>query len=253
VQRGHIDPLDRRRVWVGPGGCRRVEVKAPRSGMLVTKGGSFVGTKKHAKKSRTTMSGVQVGSGSSLSARPKTDGAVATPQPHREEPLWSEVFDRVSADGIPDRLRGRTKQERMAYTLGLFQSQLRHNGAQLWLTNGYAGSWNTLVMQRLRELGTATARKVAVILVEIRAIATPAAALERKSPRTDREEAELDAAFEALAHRCRRLDRRFDALAPRLMGEVEAFLRGESLRRAPTSAPWPRLSPMTAAMKNHWG
>jgi hypothetical protein len=140
----------------------------------------------------------------------------------------------------------------MAYTLGLFESQIFRNGSQFWLTNGYAGSWNTLVMQRLRELGTATARKVAVILVEIRAIATPVAAQERKRARTDREEAERDAELDALAQRCSRLDRRFYKLAPQLMGEVDAFLRSEPLRRATSSSPWPRLPPMTAAMKNLW-
>jgi hypothetical protein len=221
--------------------------------MLVAAGGSSVGTKKHAKKAGTRKSDAEVGSKRSRSSRSKAAGSVTTRKTRRKEPLWSEVFDRVDADGIPEELRGRTKQERMAYTLGLFRSQMLWNGAQFWLTNGHAGRWNSLVMQRLRELGTATARKVAVILVEIRAITTPAAALERKRLRTDREEAERDAALDVLAHRCWKLDRRFEKLEPQLMREVDAFLRGEPLRRTTTSSPWPRLSPMTVAMRNRWG
>jgi len=246
VGRGHIDLDDGRRVWVEPAGFRRIEVKTTRSGMLAATGGPSMATKKPATKPRTTMTaGTKVG--------PLPSSSVTSRGTRGKEPLWSEIFDQVSADGIPDLLRGRTKQERMAYTLGLFKSQMHRNGAQFWLTNGYAGSWNTLVMQRLRELGTATARKVALILVEIRAIATPAAAQERKRARTDREMAERDAVLDALAQRCRRVDRRFYELAPQLMGEVDAFLRGEPLRRATSSSPWPRLPPMTEAMKNRWG
>ncbi len=93
----------------------------------------------------------------------------------------------------------------MAYTLGLFYSQIQRNGSQLWLTNGYAGRWNTAVMKHLRELGTATARKAAVTLVEIRAIATLVHARERELTPADFEKSDSDPALDALAEQCMRI------------------------------------------------
>jgi hypothetical protein len=171
-----------------------------------------------------------------------------------EEPLWREVFDRVADefDWDPGSLQTRTREERMALTLGLFYSQIRRNGAQFWLTNGYAVTWNTAVMRQLRELGTPTARKVAVVLVEIRAVTTLAYKRERERSATGHRGSHGDPALDVLADRCWRLDRRFEKVAPQLMSEVDAFLRDEPLRRSRSSTAWPRLPAMTGRMKDYF-
>jgi hypothetical protein len=220
--------------------------------MLATTGGSSMGTKKPAK----AMRGATPASSKTASGRPGTRSkakAALTKRPaRRKDPLWREFFDRIGFEGDPHGLRPATKKERMAYTLGLFYSQIQRNGSQLWLTNGYAGRWNTAVMKHLRELGTATARKAAVTLVEIRAIATLVHARERELTPADFEKSDSDPALDALAEQCTRLDRLFDKIARQLMGEVDTFLRDEPLRRARSSAPWPRLRAMTEEMKLHW-
>ena len=211
------------------------------------------------KKPATIARAVTTASSAAASGKPGTGRLkvkVKAALPKRSSPrkasLWSEFFDRVGFAWHPRGLQRVTKQERMAYTLGLFYSQIQRNGAQLWLTNGYAGLWNTAVMTQLRELGTTTARKAALVLVEIRAIATLAYARESDLTAADDQEFDSAAALDALADRCSRLDRHFNKIANGLMSDVDTFLRDEPLRRTPSSTVWPRLRAMTKEMKQHW-
>lgn len=110
----------------------------------------------------------------------------------------------------------------MALALVLFDSQMRRNGAQFWITNGYSRDSSQAVATQLAILGSETSRKVGQIVVEPGEIETRWDELEEDARQNP--EDEDDSAFDELGERCSDLDDRHRERGEKLMEEVEAWL-----------------------------
>ncbi|MCB9598575.1 MAG: hypothetical protein H6719_38020 [Sandaracinaceae bacterium] len=135
---------------------------------------------------------------------------------------WSVISDAYwsRASSVPEPWSREPRPVRMAVVMGLFHTQMRRNGGQFWITNGYHVACAQELRARLADLGTDTAREVAAMLVELDAIGLEVERLEES------EDDESEAAFEDLATRCQTLTERYWQLGPALMAEVDAWLVG---------------------------
>lgn len=144
---------------------------------------------------------------SSGASRPQR--AAATPRQRIFEQFWLEI------GGSPrDAWPRLSEVQRMALAIELFDSQIRRNGAQFWIENGYLHE-SPGVRETLKILGTPSAAKAAKLLSEILKIAVVADRLEQSD-----DEAGLD----ALAERCCEIDDKYCALSSTIMSELDAWL-----------------------------
>lgn len=140
---------------------------------------------------------------------------------------WRSIFDAywARASGIPKPWSRVSKRVRMAVSLGLFHTQMRRNGAQMWVTNGYAKRCSRQLLARLGDLDSPRAREAAAIVKDLQTIAS-------RADRRERELADLDSdgdpVLDALAARCDELDERYGSLGPALMREVDAWLHADA-------------------------
>ena len=188
-------------------------------------------------KSKTAKPGPPASSGGGVKSAATQPKASSSGPSRRRRPapaLWETLFDQfwLETGGSPrDAWPKLSEVQRMAVAIGLFDSQIRHNGAQLWITNGYLYE-SPGVREALKILGTPSAAKAVKMLSEILKIAVVAERLEGAN-----DEAGLD----ALAERCCEIDERYCALSSTIMSELEAWLV------ARTAAPPAQVAPKNAA------